>query len=152
MIHNSIESHTHYHHTSKITTCIFLSAYHGIESSLTYSEPSESSFAMYQESRHFYKKNDFFDFISSGSVLAPCGWFHRSVRMILRWFAPQHSSKLHLSSEIQLLKDDREGQIPDFPTKSHCFYNMDFIGYLHFTDFKCTYLGAQMELEGVLGL
>ena len=28
---------------------------------------------------------------------------------------------------------------------------MDFIEFSQFTDSKCTYLGAQMELEGVLG-
>ena len=75
-------------------------------------EPSESS---YQLLVYFYNKIHFFNFISSESVSEPCRWFHRSVRMILRWFAPQHSSKLHLSSEIHLVKDRREGQIPEPP-------------------------------------
>ena len=70
--------------------------------------------------------------------------------MNISLFAPQHASKLHLSSEIHLLKVDRVVKLPQIPMKSHCVKHRDLTSLAVLVDFEELYLGAQMEFGGVL--
>jgi len=43
-------------------------------------------------------------------------------------------------------------KFPQIPMKSYCMNDRDFSDLTVIVDFEELYLGAQMELEGVLGL